>query len=143
LGCYQALGALAKGKDPKEPKKKDSKFLCSIAITKNLAEKLGIESGSIKWDAEGLNSNLITAEVHKYPPSLRGGKWAENLSVIDNTFTGASAPVFLCSALIVIVNGQGKQGKARQSKARYIEFAYLEHLSYLCGANDLVVRGLR
>jgi hypothetical protein len=66
LSCYSALGALAKGKTPDERKKKESKVLCAVAITKNLAEKLGIQSGSVKWDSEGLNSNLSTAEVHKF-----------------------------------------------------------------------------
>jgi len=68
LSCYQALGALAKGKKPQP--KKDSKVLASIAITKQLSEKLSIQSGSIKWDVEGLNSNLSTAEVHKFIRAL-------------------------------------------------------------------------
>lgn len=68
MGCYLALGALAKGKKPQP--KKDSKVLASIAITKQLGEKLSIASGSIKWDVEGLNSNLSTSEVHKFIRAL-------------------------------------------------------------------------
>ena len=73
LGCYQALGALAKGKDPKESGKKKKDFLFVGSITKAGAEKFGIESGSIKLTNEGFDSNLSTADIIKLLKTLLAG----------------------------------------------------------------------